>query len=565
MSDVLDYLQSKGLSPTIQGSEAVIICPVCGREKLSVNIETGLSQCWHCKGVFGDASWATKTHISKIKEFYGDSVEIRTMAPSPKKQNDNVNFNEMANAQHEVLLQNKEAIRYLINRGISKESIIKFKLGIEYKLNHAWVSIPVFSDGICKLIKYRQIPPEDSKIDKYIREAGGKSILFNEDCLKEHDEVIIAEGEFSAIAAIQAGFENVVSPTVGCGTLDPEWYEKLYLKDKIVLVFDNDTAGQTAAKDVWAKRLGLAKTFNVVLPEGKDIDEYLQNHTKEDFESLIQKATRFQVEGVMSIHDAILNMYHEGQNEIPRLSTPWKAVNQMLGGGLRRKELLTVGGQAAVGKTSFCLQMAHHFAKNHDIPAFFFCLEMDEVALATKIVQNEMDLAYHEISPSDAFVYLDRLSHISKKIFVGYKRNVTTDIFYNTVREARNRYGCEIVFFDNLQLLCSDGEEGKIATAMADFKAIAMDLDIMMVLVSQPRKLNDESKTPNFDDLKGSSAIGQTSDAVILLHRRRTTSQDSEASFEDTTTLIGDKARFASGGKNRLKFLGDKSKYVDWD
>jgi KaiC/GvpD/RAD55 family RecA-like ATPase len=491
----------------------------------------------------------------------GDVVTITPMSINAKKLDENANFNSMIEAQHATLLENKNAIRYLVQRGISMESIKRFKLGFSFRLKHDWISIPSFSDGICKLIKYRQIPPENPRIDKYIREAGGKSILFNEECLDKFEEIIIAEGELSALSAIQNGFENTVGLTVGCGTLDPDWYEKLYLKEKLYIILDNDSAGQNSARNVFAKRLGIDKCYNIVLPEAKDIDEYFQSHTKEEFGILLKTAKRFKVDGLISLQDAILNMYIQGEAGIPRLSLPWGIVNKMLGGGLRRKEVLVVGGQAAVGKTSFCIQMGHHFAKLHKIPSLFFCLEMDEVALAIKVIQNDLDLAYSEISYNDSFLYLERLSDL--RMFLGYKRHITTEVFYNTVKEARNRYGCELIFFDNIQLLVPEGDEGKIAVAMADFKALAMDLDVMMVIVSQPRKLNDESKMPNFNDLKNSSAIAQTADSVLILHRQRVSSPTGDTSFLGETSVIGDKARFASGGKGRLKFIGEKSRFED--
>ena len=87
----------------------------------------------------------------------------------------------------------------------------------------------------------------------------------------------------------------------------------------------------------------------------------------------------------------------------------------------------------------------------------------------------------------------------------------------------------------------------------------------MMVLVSQPTKMNDDGVIINFDHLKGSSAIGQDADFAILLQRNRekTDGDILNSSFSPITRTIVDKARFASGGTTFLNFVGNKSKFEE--
>jgi len=69
------------------------------------------------------------------------------------------------------------------------------------------------------------------------------------------------------------------------------------------------------------------------------------------------------------------------------------------------------------------------------------------------------------------------------------------------------------------------------------------------------------------DDLKGTSAISQGADTVILLNRLRNKVEKNKEgmdAFEPRTTVIIDKARFASGGIITLEMIGRKSKFVNW-
>jgi KaiC/GvpD/RAD55 family RecA-like ATPase len=578
MIDVLDYISNKGLVFKREGSEILIFCPSCGRQKLSININSGLFQCWHCQGEQPSSEYS-HGHISRLVELFGDALPIHSVSQfiDQNKNKPDPNYTIKINEYHSALLENKYALRYLVKRGISIESIKRFKLGLakfstkvnEKDIEHEWISVPSYEGGIPKLIKYRQLPPEHEELGKYIREAGGKSILFNGDILDKFDEVILTEGEIDAIILLQAGYENVVGITGGAGTLLPPWQEKLSMKSKIYLCLDADPVGQKAAFNVWATRLGINKCWNVLLPEGFDINKYFLQSTKNDFDLLLKSASLFKSDGLLSLTDALYDLYLQSKNKdnFEKFALPWKNVNKLIGGGLSRKHLTVLGGIAGSGKTTFAMQILWHLAKTYKLPGLFFCLEMPETQLAIKVVQLNENITFGEIRPDEALVYSQHLEDLP--IYFGYSSKVTPNIFYNTMKAARDRYGVEFGVFDKIQRMVRTGEKTDMGRASGMFKDLVMDLNIPFILISQPRKLNSEEE-PTYDDLKGSSSLSQDPDLIILIHRRRQKALNNEKVEEvkmdrlsEVTEVIVDKSRYASGGFTRLTFIGNRSKFVE--
>lgn len=558
-TDLVEYIKSKGIPFHLEkgGEELVIQCPICDKEKLSINTISNIYQCFHCRAE-NPGLLTAKGHISQLKEFWGDIVPISSAF---KKKEKDVDFTDLVDKYHTTLLDNKKAYRYLLKRGIREESIERFKLGFVRKDSQNWIAIPCYEKNVPKLIKYRKsIPDENTKLDKYRREKGGKSILFNGDIIEKYDEILILESEFDAIALIQEGYENVVASTGGAGTLKSEWWEQLVMKKKLYLCFDPDSAGQRAARDIWATRLGVDKCWNVFLPEGLDVNEYFQKFTRKNFRELLENAERFKVEGVFHISDVLFEMYEGSQDRegLEIFPLPWKFINKLLGGGLVKKRLTVLGGSPGVGKTSFAMQVCYHFAKAYDIPCLYFCLEMPETELVRKVIQLHKDLVYDEARIEDALFYLPELGHFP--LYFGYKSKLSPDIFYHTMKEVRDRYGVQLGVFDNLQLMVRTGKEADIAIASKMFKDMVMELNIMFILISQPRKLEEDSQI-NYYDLKGSSAIPADADEVILLNRKRLVSEETSSSFAETTYVIVDKSRFAPGGRCKLSFDGAKARF----
>ena len=101
---------------------------------------------------------------------------------------------------------------------------------------------------------------------------------------------IVVEGYMDAIAVAEAGVANAVATL---GTAFTEDHAALLLRraPRIVFCYDSDAAGQEATLRALAAVRGHAAEVRVLLlPDGKDPDEYIRTHGAEAFRSVVDTA-----------------------------------------------------------------------------------------------------------------------------------------------------------------------------------------------------------------------------------------------------------------------------------
>ena len=234
---------------------------------------------------------------------------------------------------YENMKNSEKAISYIKNRGLNA-SIVK-KFGIGYSL-YSW-------DSLYKNLK--QIGYDDTHIEKsglIVRNKNGgfydrfrdrimfpiisrnkKVIGFGGRAIKKEDnpkyinspetpvysksdnmyainfvkkstsDIIITEGYMDAIALYQAGFTNIVA-SLGTAFTAGHAKQLSRLASGVILVFDNDNAGQAAAKKAieQLKHSGLGIKI-LTLTDAKDPDEYIKMNGAESFFNQLKKATNY--------------------------------------------------------------------------------------------------------------------------------------------------------------------------------------------------------------------------------------------------------------------------------
>ena len=111
--------------------------------------------------------------------------------------------------------------------------------------------------------------------------------------IRSKKNVVVLEGYMDVIGCFQAGFLNGVAPLGTSLTIDQCQILKRYV-DNVILLFDADKAGDNAA----TRGAELLLNFGFIptvsrLPNGVDSDEYLQNHSLEDFENILKSGINF--------------------------------------------------------------------------------------------------------------------------------------------------------------------------------------------------------------------------------------------------------------------------------
>lgn len=125
----------------------------------------------------------------------------------------------------------------------------------------------------------------DGQEPKYLHLPGEMHYLYNEDALSNR-VVYIAEGIPDCLSAIQAGYPTVA--ILGSSNFKPEYLPKFSRCETVYLCLDGDKAGEEGALKIGGLIGERARI--VSLPEGLDLNDYLKEHPKEDFESLVASA-----------------------------------------------------------------------------------------------------------------------------------------------------------------------------------------------------------------------------------------------------------------------------------
>ena len=195
------------------GSEMLFHCPKCDhhKRKLSINIEKDCWKCWIC-------DWSGR-NLTKIVRRYGDLYH-------KKKWSELVNKVELASFEEKMFaieeeepeqrvelpkefksLANKtvprsagQALRYLRERGIKKDDIIRWKIGYCEDGEFAKrIIIPSFSlNGHSNYFIARSY---DGHWKRYLNPKASRNIVFNHLFLDFEDDLTIVEGAFDAIVA----------------------------------------------------------------------------------------------------------------------------------------------------------------------------------------------------------------------------------------------------------------------------------------------------------------------------------------------------------------------------
>lgn len=143
----------------------------------------------------------------------------------------------------------------------------------------------------------RAMPGEDKQGGKYVNTADTpvykkSENLFGINFAKNvcSERVILVEGNMDVISLHQAGFENTVAPLGTAFTIEQANLLSRYTKE-IVLMLDADAAGQKAVRRAseLLENTGLSVRV-VVVPDGKDPDEYIKKNGKERFAALLEGA-----------------------------------------------------------------------------------------------------------------------------------------------------------------------------------------------------------------------------------------------------------------------------------
>lgn len=198
----------------------------------------------------------------------------------------------------DALIEHLKAKGYSMGDMLQANVIGKSQRGSFYDRFRKRVMFPIINIR-GKVIGFsgRAMPGEDKAGGKYVNTSDTpvykkSENLFAMNFAKNHcdERIILVEGNMDVISLHQAGFENTVAALGTSFTPEQAKLLSRYTKE-IVLMLDSDAAGQKAVRRAGEilKDTGLDVRV-VVIPDGKDPDDFIKKHGAARFKALLEGA-----------------------------------------------------------------------------------------------------------------------------------------------------------------------------------------------------------------------------------------------------------------------------------
>jgi DNA primase len=180
---------------------------------------------------------------------------------------------QMIESLHNNLRENSDARNYLINRGITVESMQKYKIG--YSLKRLMITIPIHApDGMCVGFVGRSIEGKEFSNSHGMPKS---KTMFNIHRTKVSSQIFVVESSFDAMRIEQVGRAAVA--TLGSTISNKQMGLLKQYFNSIILLPDNDEAGRSMTRKM-QESLGEKLIVGEIPQQYKDISDMNDDELK---------------------------------------------------------------------------------------------------------------------------------------------------------------------------------------------------------------------------------------------------------------------------------------------
>ena len=513
-------------------------CPLCGSTDAASINDDGSAYCFSCD-----------KRINDYEELIGEPIQNKITN----------NIEEFKVHQTNSINEIEGNFEALTDRGISLATAKKF-------------NVKAVKNNKGEIVKHFYPYCVAAEVTSYkVRETGkhfswrGSSQgtgLFGQSIFKDSGKYItLVEGECDAMASyeLQGSKWPVVSVKNGAGGAARDVKHSIeFLEgyDNIIINFDNDKAGQEAAKKV-ARLLTPGKAKIMLMPDDfKDPNEMLKAGRTQSYVDAWWSAKLYTPSGVLNISEQKVNFNNREQRE--SVPYPWDGLNDKLY-GLRSGELVTLTGGTGLGKSSVTREIEHWLITHTKDNVGIIALEEDWRRTVDGILSIEANARLYIDQVRETYNE-EQLNNIFDKVYSGDNKDRVwihshfgiTDIeeIFSKLRFLIVGCECKWVVVDHLHMLVSamvEGDERRaIDNIMTKLRSIVEETGVGLILVSHLRRVegnrgHENGISVSLSHLRGSQSIAQLSDCVIALERDQQSDDPQEA---NTTHMRVLKSRY---------------------
>lgn len=288
-------------------------------------------------------------------------------------------------------------------------------------------------------------------------------------------------------------------------------------------------------------------------------------------------------EGMVELQKRVERLSHATENTLTGVHTGFKRINDYTG-GYQPGDLVILAARPGMGKTSKVLKTVVENAKQGTAVGFI-SLEMSFQQLLSRIVAIDTNFHLKQLLKSgfEKPEYFSKLVHHGERIGqypIWIDDGTASDIsdVILTARSWKRKHDIKLLVLDYLQLVGDVSKKGnrenEVSSVSRKLKLLAKELEIPVIVLSQLSRAVEtrgSSKRPLLSDLRESGSIEQDADIVEFIYRPGyyNIEIDSNPEFEDMvqqgadTEIIFAKYRGGGVGTSYLKWIGDKTKFID--
>ncbi|MEH2124154.1 replicative DNA helicase [Nostoc sp.] len=235
--------------------------------------------------------------------------------------------------------------------------------------------------------------------------------------------------------------------------------------------------------------------------------------------------------GLVHISDTLINNFQdiEDRNQgiaLPGIPCGFYDLDAMTS-GFQRSDLIIVAGRPSMGKTAFCLNLAHNIAASYKLPVAFFSLEMSKEQLTQRLLASEAQI-------ESSYLRTGRLSQTQWEplsraigilsempIYIDDTPNITVTQMRSQSRRLQAEIGTELglIVIDYLQLMegAGDNRVQELSKITRQLKGLARELSVPVIALSQLSRGVEArtNKRPMLSDLRESGCLA--GDSLVTL------------------------------------------------
>jgi replicative DNA helicase len=243
--------------------------------------------------------------------------------------------------------------------------------------------------------------------------------------------------------------------------------------------------------------------------------------------------------------------------------------------GLQKGDLIIVAARPAMGKTSFCLNVAQYASAKTGETVGIFSLEMAKEQLVLRMLCSDARVDAHRLRTGNlqekdwtrlAKAYAD-LS--ASKIFIDDSASLTPLEMRAKCRRLKAEHGLGLVVIDYLQLCSASGRtenrQQEIAAVSRSLKGLAKELSVPVLALSQLSRAPEArtEKRPQLSDLRESGSLEQDADVVMFIFREEEYKPTEEN--RGVAEIIIGKQRNGPTGMLKLAFIKEYTRFENFD